>query len=100
MNTIVTPPPDKLGAASCSAWVRITDQLPKEGDRIACVAQHKGGGVMEWAGRIIYVEHGHALMETRGAETRRFILTCDTLWLRLPSLPNAKLTHEAGAKDV
>ena len=81
--------PDELRAAPCSAWVRIADQLPNAGDSVACVAEHKDGGLMEWAGRIIYAEHGHALMETRGAKTCRFILTCDTLWLRLPVLPNS-----------
>ena len=82
-----------FGVAAGSAWRLISDELPKYRDRVACCAPHRNGGMMYWAGRIvgiIGVRRRFAIMETRGGETHRFILTRDTLWLRLPPLPNTR----------
>lgn len=68
----------------CAVWTLIKDRLPNIDDRIACMAAHRDGGYMEWAGRVARIDHGFVLLETRGQETRRFVLTPDTLWIRLP----------------
>jgi hypothetical protein len=79
-----------LAVAPCSAWTRIEDGLPKYGDRIACCAEHRNGGMMYWAGRVVRVRNRFALIEVRDPNARRFILTFDTMWLRLPPLPNVQ----------
>lgn len=40
---------------------------------------------MYWAGEVVKVDRGFALMEVRGAETRQFIITSDTEWMPLPA---------------
>lgn len=77
----------RTDAEACWAWVKISDRLPKEGDVIACCAEHRAGGPMFWAGHIVEVKRGFAVMETRGVPPQRFILTYDTLWVSLPPIP-------------
>lgn len=77
-----------VGSRDLFGWTKITDRLPKEGDVIACCAEHRAGGPMFWAGHVVETRQGFAVMETRGVPPQRFILTYDTLWLRLPPLPN------------
>lgn len=66
-------------------WLAITEHLPHAGDVIACRAPHADGGLMYWAGEVVEVRYPHAVMETRGAYTRQFIITHDTEWVSLPN---------------
>ena len=75
-----------------ASWIRISERLPAEGDVIACAAEHHEGGMMFWAGTIIEIWLGDfALIEQKGEKTRSYILTGDTLWMLLPSLPNTNV---------
>jgi hypothetical protein len=66
-------------------WKSILDAKPSPGDIIACYAQHRHGGIMYWAGTVLDVDSGNVLMLTRGENNRRFIITDDTFWIRLPT---------------
>lgn len=67
-----------------SPWLLVSEQLPVDGQIIACKAKHKDGDSMYWAGVVIEIQQGLALMETRGDRDYRFILTPDTHWMPLP----------------
>lgn len=82
----------KLERQRNASWIAISDQLPNVGDVIACAAEHSEGGMMFWAGTIIEIwTQGFAVIEEKGEKTRSYILTDDTLWMLLPSLPNKLL---------
>jgi hypothetical protein len=68
-------------------WTPITAQLPEVDDLIACCAEHHRGGPMYWAGMVVEVHRTYALMEVKNEFPRRFVITDDTLWLKLP-MPN------------
>ena len=70
------------------SWIKITDKLPSEGDIIVCSATHRAGGPMFWAGHVVEVKKGFAVMETRTIPAQRFIITHDTLWIKLPPIPD------------
>lgn len=70
---------------SNGTWTPIADGLPKAGDVIACKAPHAEGGLMYWAGTVVKVNPPFAVMETRGAFIRQFIITHDTDWIKLPT---------------
>lgn len=83
-----------LRTTALFGWIAISDQLPNVGDVIACAAEHHEGGMMFWAGTIIEIwSQGFAVIEEKGEKTRSYILTGDTLWMPLPSLPNAEVSR-------
>jgi hypothetical protein len=47
---------------------------------------------MYWAGMVVEVHRTYALMEVKNEFPRRFVITDDTLWLKLP-VPNNAITH-------
>jgi len=67
-------------------WTPITAQLPEVDDLIACCAEHHRGGLMYWAGMVVEVHRTYAVMEVKNEFSRRFVITDDTLWMRLPAL--------------
>ncbi len=79
--------------AVLGTWVPIAERLPKKDDIIACCAEHHRGGLMYWAGLVVEVHRTYALMEVRNEFPRRFVITHDTRWLKLP-VPNKQISHQ------
>ena len=93
-QTTPAPVPPPTG----SAWISASSQLPAMGDTIACAAEHRDGGMMFWAGTVTQIlRESFAVMETRGERSHSFVITRDTLWMRLPDLPNATGSATAGS---
>lgn len=53
---------------------------------------------MYWAGIVVEVYRTYAVMEVRNEFPSRFVITHDTLWIKLP-VPNAKLTRRRKRRD-
>ena len=48
---------------------------------------------MYWAGEVVKVTHGFAMMKTRGEVERTCVITYTTLWTLLPPQPNKQLLN-------
>lgn len=81
---------ERLSSRALFGWIAISERLPELGDVIACAAENSEGERIFWAGTIIEIwPQGFAVIEEKAAKTRPYILTPDTLWILLPSLPNS-----------
>lgn len=75
-----------------SDWNSITEKIPAVGDIIACAAEHQDGGMMFWAGEIVDIlQQSFAVMKVRSLHNENFVLTYDTLWVRLPDIQNHQI---------
>lgn len=73
-----------------SDWQLIDDARPEIGDLIACCAPAATEGVIYWSGVVIEKNGPWDIMRTGAKghdEEREFIITYDTLWLKIPK-PN------------
>ncbi len=92
MEPTTTQPKGSPAFDLLGTWTPIKERLPNMDDIIACCAEHHRVGLMYWAGLVVEVHGKYAVMEVRNEFSRRFVITHDTLWLKLP-VPNDKLTH-------
>ena len=75
-----------LGPSPCSSWRTIDDATPAVGDLIVCCSPALITGVIYWSGIVIDIRNGWVTMRTgaEGVNERKFIVTYDTLWMRVP----------------
>lgn len=78
-----------FGPSPCSAWRTIEDVRPEIGDLIACSARDDAGDPIYWAGHVIEKDGDWDIMKDAGERDEPFILTPDTLWIKIPE-PNVK----------